>query len=280
MINAMTVDFEFWYSGEPFSNYCTSVHDKNSDQVIEATMPLLHLFDKYDVRATFFVLGKTAEELPDLVKEIYERGHEIASHGYSHTILHKLNEEEFEAEIKKSVDLLNRITGERPIGFRAPSFSIDNSTKWAFNVLIKYNFKYDSSIFPYKTRLYGVPTAPLEPYKPSKEDVSKIDPDSPIVEFPLTVVNILGKNVPISGGYYFRILPLWFIVGGIRKVNREGRPAVFYIHPWETYPATPKVLPFPQNVRIYHGIKSSLKRLEKLLQRFSFAPIKEVLQIE
>ena len=275
MINAVSIDLEFWYSGEPFSNY---LKDKVDTQIEDSTDFLLALLNKYNVRATFFVLGELAEGYPSLIKMIHKQGHEISSHGYSHKKLYMLNKDSFEKELKKSIEILESITGEKPIGFRAPNFSLDNSTKWVFRTLEKYGFKYDSSIFPIKTQFYGVPNAPLEPYKLSMDDITKIDDNSKIIEFPLSVVKII-KNVPIAGGFYFRILPFSFIRLAIKKVNKD-RPIIVYIHPWEIYPKTPKVnIPFPINFLSYYKMESVLKKFENILKNFKFAPIKEVLQI-
>ena len=176
------------------------------------------------MHATFAVLGSVAEKHPELVEEIYEKGHEIASRAYSHKTLYELGKDAFEDEIERSIDLLSSITRARPVGFCAPSFSVDNSTKCAFEVLEKYGFKYDASVFPIKTMLYGVPDAPLHIYKHSKEDIGKHDPDGKIVEFPMTVLRI-GTNIPIAGGFYLRVLPLWFLKAGIRNVKKT-RPAI------------------------------------------------------
>lgn len=204
MINALSIDLEYWHSAELVRK---KVSEKNKAPVdIEnSVLPILNLLNKYDVKATFFVLGKVAEEQPDLVKKIHDENHEIASHGYSHIPLHELRKKKFEQEIKKSVDLITAITEEKVIGFRAPSFSIDNSTKWAFQILKKYGFLYDSSVFPMKTKLYGVSKAPLTIYKPSHEDITKHDKNERILEFPLTIHKSI-INIPISGGFYFRLL--------------------------------------------------------------------------
>lgn len=275
MINALTIDLEPWYASEFLTKY---LPEEKEDQIEEAVKPILGLLDKYKMKATFFILGIVAEKHPDVVREIYSKGHEIASHAYSHKTLYALGEAGFEEEIGKSVRLLESITGEKPIGFRAPSFSINNSTKWAFEVLRKYDFKYDSSIFPIKTMLYGVPNAPLQSYRPSMNDVAKHDPDGDIVEFPMTVLR-LGRNIPVAGGFYLRVLPLWFLRFALRRVNKV-RPAVFYVHPWETYPMTPRLnnVPlFPKFVT-YHGINSALKKVEGLLEKFEFKPLCEFLE--
>lgn len=273
MINALVVDLEHWYSPELLKNY---LPEDPADQIPDSVAILLEVLDKHNVKATFAVLGSVAEMHPRLIEDIHDAGHEIASHAWSHKTLYELNEEKFENEIKKSVDFLTRIIGETPIGFRAPSFSIDNSTKWAFNILIKYNFKYDASIFPIRTQLYGVPDACLHIYRPSAENVAKDDPYGKIVEFPMSVLKI-GWNIPISGGFYLRVLPIWFIKYAIKRVNKD-RPAILYIHPWEVYPETPKLkLPlFPRFVS-YYGIHSALNKLDELLSEFEFGPIRDVL---
>jgi len=275
MKNALSIDLEPWYASEFLTKY---LPEEKDDQIENSVRPILDLLDRHKMKATFFVLGIAAEKHPDVVREIYNKGHEIASHAYSHKTLYDLGEAGFEEEIGKSVRLLEFITGEKPIGFRAPSFSINNSTKWAFEILRKYNFKYDSSIFPIKTMLYGVPNAPIHLYRPSMSDVAKHDPNGDIIEFPMTVFK-LGKNIPVAGGFYLRVLPLWFLRFALRRVNKV-RPAVLYIHPWETYLMTPKLnnMPlFPKFVT-YHGINSALNKVESLLNEFQFKPLREFLE--
>ncbi|MDD2834699.1 MAG: polysaccharide deacetylase family protein [Methanothrix sp.] len=276
MINALVVDLEHWHSSEFLTKY---LPEELVDQVPESVRPILDLLDKHETKATFAVLGSVAEQHPELVKEIYDKGHEIASHAWSHKTLHKLGKDAFEVEIKKSVELLRSITGEQPIGFRAPSFSIDNTTKWAFEVLEKFGFKYDASVFPIKTMLYGLPDAPVHIYRPSIEDVTKDNPNGKIIEFPMTVLNI-GKNIPLAGGFYLRVLPLWFLRYGIREVNKE-RPAIIYIHPWETYSKTPRLkVPLFSRFVTYYAINSALYKLEALLSEFNFKPIRDTIKGE
>jgi peptidoglycan-N-acetylglucosamine deacetylase len=274
MINALVIDLEHWHCIELLRNH---IPENPVDQVPESVRPILDLLDKYEIKATFAVLGTVAEQHPELIKEIYDKGHEIASHAWSHKTLHELGKDAFEEEIKKSVKLLESITGEPPIGFRAPSFSIDNTTKWAFDVLEKYGFKYDASVFPIKTMLYGLPDAPLYIYRPSKEDVTKNDPNGKIIEFPMTILK-LGKNIPIAGGFYLRALPLWFLKYGIREVNKD-RPAIIYIHPWETYCNTPrlKIPPFSRFVT-YQGINYAFHKLDALLNEFNFMTIRDAIK--
>jgi polysaccharide deacetylase family protein (PEP-CTERM system associated) len=272
MINALSIDLECWWCNEFLTKYLPEDKD---DLILESLNPLLELLDKYDTKATFFVLGVIAEKYPEIIEDLHERGHEIACHAYSHDTLYKLGPVEFENEIKKSLNLLAKYN---PIGFRAPSFSVDNSTKWAFEILERHGFKYDSSIFPIKTMIYGVPNAPVDIYTPSKKDVSRHG-NGKIIEFPLTTVRII-KNFPIAGGFYLRALPLWFLKWGIKKVNRK-RPAIIYIHPWETYPGVPRLkLPPFSRFEAYYGIPSALMKLEALLREFKFAPVKDVLHNE
>jgi polysaccharide deacetylase family protein (PEP-CTERM system associated) len=192
--------------------------------------------------------------------------------------LYELGETRFEEEIEKSITSLKSIIGEKPIGFRAPSFSMNNSTRWALEVLVRHGFKYDASIFPIKTMLYGEPNAPLDPYRPSIDDVTQDNPDGEIIEFPMTVLK-LGKNIPIAGGFYLRALPLWFLKLAIRRVN-VTRPAIIYIHPWETYPRTPRLgcVPLFSRFVTYHGINSVLKKVEGLLEKFEFKSLREFLE--
>jgi polysaccharide deacetylase family protein (PEP-CTERM system associated) len=273
-LNALVVDVEYWYSPELLRNYLPEYLE---DQFPESIVPILDLLRKYKIKATFAMLGILAEKHPELVKEIYDEGHEIASHAWTHKPLYELGKEGFEDEIVKSVNLLKSITGENPIGFRAPSFSIDNSTKWAFEILERYGFQYDASIFPIKTMLYGVPNAPLQIYRPSKEDITKNDPNGKIIEFPMTVLRA-GTNIPIAGGFYLRMLPIDFMKFGIKKINKRS-PAILYIHPWETWPMTPRLgLSISSGFVTYHGIDYAIKKFEELLKAFRFSSIREVLE--
>lgn len=275
MKNALSIDLECYYSNEFLIKYLPKTLECG---VIEASSGLLNLLDKYNIKATFFVLGIIAEKYPDYIKMLHEAGHEIGSHSYSHRTLHKLGKDQFEDELKKSTDILRSIIHEQPIGFRAPSFSIDQSTCWVFGLLKKYGYKYDSSIFPFKTMLYGVPDAPLAPYRPSIDNISKDDPDGDIIEFPMTVIRI-GKNIPVAGGFYLRVLPIWFLKFALGQVNKK-RPANIYIHPWETFKDTPRLkVPLYIKFEAYHGINSSLFKMEELFKKFEFAPIREVLDL-
>ncbi|HHV24570.1 MAG: polysaccharide deacetylase family protein [Methanosarcina sp.] len=273
IINALSFDLEYWYTAELV---CRFAPDEKEDQVIEAVYPLLDLLDKYDTKATFFVLGKLAEKYPELIKEISKSNHEIGSHSYSHKTLHELGINNFEYEIEKTNGILKSITGKSPLGFRAPTFSIDNTNKWALEILAKHGYKYDSSVFPIKTNLYGVPDAPVVSYNPSKNDITVHDPNGPIIEYPLSVIKF-GINIPIAGGFYLRLLPISVLKHAINRVN-VNRSVVIYIHPWEIYSYTQKVqLPLISRFITYYGVNSAFSKLENLIKNFTFSPIREVL---
>jgi len=271
MINALSIDLEYWWNIELLKD---KIPEEKADLIVESVDPLLDLLDQYNVHATFFVLGMVAEKYPDIIEEIHKQGHEIGCHGYSHKTLYDLGETGFEEDIKKALVFLRKY---RPIGYRAPSFSLNNDTIWSLQILERYGFLYDSSIFPIKTMLYGVPDAPLHIYKPSKDDITQSNPLGQITEFPLTALKI-GKNIPIAGGFYLRALPLWLSKWGIHHTNKEKRPAVVYLHPWETCTQTPKIkMPLPEKIITYYGLGFTLKKLEGLLKEFRFRPMREVL---
>ena len=276
MLNALSIDLEDWWCSEFVR---THVPERKEDQTVAATMSLLELLEVNSAKATFFVLGEVADRHPELVKYIHKKGHEIASHGYCHSMLGRLGREGFDLEIKRSVELLSSITGEAPVGFRAPNFSLNTSTGWAFEVLAKHGFKYDSSIFPVKTTLYGVPKAPRHPYRPSFEDITKSDERGCIVEFPPATL-AFGATFPVSGGFYFRLLPVWFQKAAIRQINKTW-PAVIYLHPWELYAGTPRLRglsPFARFVT-YRGIDRALTKLGVLLRSFTFRPMRDFLNV-
>lgn len=280
MKNAFSIDFEDCLCNEFLLKYIPEDFNKKiiEDQVLEATDRILKLLNKHDTKVTFFVLGRLAEKYPDYIKMLHENGHEIGSHTYSHTTLSKAGRQNFEEEMKRSTSILKSITGEQPLGFRAPSFSLNQSTIWALDVIEKCGYKYDSSVFPIKMLLYGVPNAPLTQYRPSMADITKNDPDGKIIEFPLSVMKFIS-NIPVSGGFYLRTLPKWFLKYSLNNITRE-RPAIIYIHPWETYPKTPRLrLPLHSRFEAYHGINSSFSKLEMLLEKYKFAPVRDVLNI-
>ena len=269
----LTFDLEFWYNSEFLKKYLPNNQERLKDYVPEAIFPLLELLKKFNIKATFFVLGKVAEKYPEIIKKISSEGHEIASHGYSHRTLNSLDQEEFEKEIRLSVELLEKITGKKPIGFRAPDFTLSNKTKWVLEILGKYGFKYDSSIFPFKTQLYGSLKAPLGIYKISKENVFEVDNNSKITEFPLAVYKKAKIRIPVGGGFYFRFIPFLLYKIFLKSVQKE-RPIVLYIHPHELYNFIPDIkAPFWKIKLKYWKVNKSLEKLERLLRSFKFTSV-------
>jgi polysaccharide deacetylase family protein (PEP-CTERM system associated) len=275
MNNALSIDLEFWYSPELLRNRINYI---DRDFIEDMTNPLLDLLSKNNTKATFFVLGEVAEKYPLVIKKIYDEGHEIASHSFSHRPLYEMERFEFESEIKKSIAVLEKITMERPVGFRAPTFSLDNSTRWALDVLINHGFKYDSSIFPIETRLYGVKNSPLGIYRPQLDNITQKDPNGKIIEFPMTVFEKIVR-IPVSGGFYFRFIPYLIFKSLLKNINKT-RPGIIYLHPWETYKLTPRLdLPIMSRFITYYGINSTMKKLSILLRDFSFKPVRDILEL-
>lgn len=272
VVNLMSVDLEDYYCDLPFEEWS----DYRS-RVEENTRIILDLFEKYNTKSTFFVLGYIAEKFPHLIHEILERGHEIASHGYAHLDVRKAGRENFEKDLVRSIEAIKKVTGKEVLGFRAPFCSIDKTSFWAVNILSKY-VKYDSSIFPVRTPLYGVPDAPRFIYRPSLENPIINDKDSNLIEIPLAThrLPIIG-NVPIAGGFHMRFLPYWYIKLGIKSLNKQNQPATFYIHPKDLDPGMPKIKKYGWHY--YYGLKSARNKFENLLRDFKFTSVKEALAI-
>ena len=272
MINALSIDVEDWFCTHNMSQVIKKEEWETCEsRIMENTKKTLDILDHYDTGATFFFLGWIAERFPELVLEIDNSGHEIATHGYSHRLLTELNPVEFAEEMVRSIEILKKYTKQDIIGFRAPSFTLIKKTLWALDILSKNGIKYDSSIYPIGFHPdYGLKNAPLGPYK-IKED---------LIEFPLSCLRIFGKNIPFSGGAYFRIFPYRFTRFCIKRCNRDGRPAIFYFHPWKLDPNQPKVvLPISKKFRQYYNLQRTENRLKALLQDFEFTTIKKVLAL-
>lgn len=273
MINAMTIDVEDYFHVAALSQSIRPDQWNNMEYRAEAsTRRLLDLFAAKGVHATFFILGWVAKRSPELVKEIQRGGHEIASHGMSHQLIYKQTPEVFAQETRDSKALLEDLTGEPVLGYRAATYSITKRSLWALDIIHDLGFKYDSSIFPIKHDYYGIPDAPLDPC------TIKTPNGGELVEFPISTVNIIGMRLPIAGGGYFRLFPYWLTRMGLGKVNREGRSFVFYLHPWEVDPAQPVVkVGWKSRFRHYNNLSRTHQRLSTLLDDFAFAPMREVL---
>ncbi len=275
MLNALTIDLEDWYHPELVRPGLPP--GQPEAQIEQSTMVLLDLLASRRIEATFFIVGEVAVRHPQLIRAIAEGGHELACHGMSHYPLWQMSPDQFGMELAEFARVMEELLpGLEIAGFRAPTFSLDRRTGWALGKLVEAGYRYDSSIFPMRTPLYGVSNAPLFPYRPAAEDITRADGGS-VVEFPLSVWSRVGIRVPVCGGFYLRVLPLGFLKACLRDINRE-RPFVIYLHPWEAYAGTPRLsLPALSRWATYHNAASMLDRLTAILDAFDFAPMRTVL---
>lgn len=270
--NALTIDVEDYFQVAALAeavrrdDWASMEYraERNTDQ-------LLALFDREGIKATFFILGWVAERSPLLVEKIFKAGHEVASHGYSHQLVYSQSPEVFREETRKSKQILEDIIAAPITGYRAASYSITQNSLWALDILCEEGFTWDSSIFPVHHDRYGMPDTPHFPY------LLKARNGGILKEFPLSTCPIWGYRLPIAGGGYFRLFPYWFSKWGLGRINRAGKPFIFYLHPWEIDPEQPR-----QNVsglskfRHYNNLEKCMGRLEKLLAHFQFGTVADV----
>ena len=296
MLNALSIDVEDWYHPELVRSH---VDGEPRPQIEESTGALLDLLRQRGVKATFFVVGEIAQRHPHLIRAIAAEGHELGCHGMDHRPLWELTPEEFRDDLQRFAAILSSVVpGVRVTGFRAPTFSLDNRTRWALTVLGNLGYHYDSSIFPIKTPVYGVSGSPLHPYLPSLDNLAVEatvatarafsgaasggqlvqSGQGAVVEFPMSVWSWAGLRVPVCGGFYLRAMPFKFVCFALRQINRQ-RPFVLYVHPWETFAGTPRLaLPVSSRFITYYHLQDTMSRLKMLLHAFSFAPMKTVLE--
>lgn len=262
MLNALSVDVEDWFQVGAFENVIAKADwDRLPQRVERNADAVLSLFDEAGAKATFFTLGWVAERHPALIRRIVAAGHEIASHGWDHDRVFTLTAEAFRADLRRAHAAIADAAGVAPTGYRAPSFSIDARTPWAHAVLAEEGYRYSSSVAPVAHDHYGWPEAPRFAYRPLA--------DSPLIELPVTTVELAGRRLAAGGGGFFRLLPYRFSSWAIGRVNRaEGRPAIFYFHPWEIDPGQPRVAGAPLRSRLRHYSRLSAMRpkLLKLLR--------------
>ncbi len=272
--NGLSIDVEDYFQVSNFASFVkTQDWDSFPSRVEKNTYELLELFAEYNVKGTFFTLGWVAERYPNIVKEIHKQGHEVASHGYWHQLVYDQTPEEFREDIHRSKVLLEDLSGDKVLGYRAPSYSITNRSLWALDVLISEGFTYDSSIFPIHHDRYGIPDAPRYPYLIQRDQGS-------IMEFPMATVTLgKKKNVPMAGGGYFRLFPYAITRWGLKKINAQQQGFAFYLHPWEIDPKQPRFNEASALSRFRHYINlhSTKGKLRRLIQDFTFVPIKDVL---
>lgn len=271
--NMMTIDVEEWFHVTNFEPYITRGEWVQCESRIEYGLTrMLDLFKTYNAKATFFCLGWVAERVPALIKRIAREGHELASHGQNHKTVTYQTPEEFRRQLVDSKQIIERISGERVDGFRAPSYSIGQRTDWAVQILLESGYRYDSSAFPFGFRREPGWCDTRFPRMFYAHGLGEL------AEYPLSTYPLLGQNLPIAGGGYFRLFPYWLIKKCISKLNEQGHPAIMYLHPWELDPKQPRVTQANWLVKFrhYHGLEKAFHKLERLLQDFDFYSIRDV----
>ena len=272
--NVMSVDVEDYYQVSAFAkSVATDEWDQHESRVVSNTQRLLDLFAVKNVKATFFVLGWVAEREPKLVKEIHRQGHEIASHGYSHQLIYNQTPAVFKEETLKSKQLLEDLTGEEVLGYRAASYSITKRNLWALDILAEAGFSYDSSIFPIHHDRYGIADAKTVPHKLATPNGAEL------IEFPLTTRRMGKLNIPVAGGGYFRLYPYFLTRHFLKAVNKkQAEQFVFYLHPWEVDPQQPRIeASWFSKFRHYNNLEKCETRLGHLMDDFNFTTMKAVL---
>ena len=268
----ISVDVEDYFHVEAFAGVVArDTWGSYASRVEQNTQRVLDLFDECKIKGTFFILGWVAERYPHLVRRIAERGHEPACHSYWHRLIYKLAPDEFREDTLRAKNCIEQHAGVPVYGYRAPSFSITSRSAWALDILAELGFRYDSSVFPVKHDVYGVPSAPRGPFQVET-------PFGPIVEFPMATFRIKknGPNFPVGGGGYLRIFPYWYTRTGIERAWGEGLPVVSYIHPWELDPEQPRLTaPLKSRLRHYTNLKKTEARLRRLLALDNFSSFRD-----
>jgi polysaccharide deacetylase family protein (PEP-CTERM system associated) len=269
IVNGLSVDVEDWFQVGAFENVIARDDwDAIRTRVEDNVYRIIDLFAEADVRATFFTLGWVAKRHPEMIRRIADAGHELASHGYDHARVFTFDRKSFGEDIRKAREIIEDCSGVQVTGYRAPSFSIDRRTPWAFAELAEQGYAYSSSVAPVVHDHYGWPEAPRFAFRPL--------PWSSLIELPVTTAMLGGRRVAAGGGGFFRVLPYGFSRWAIRQVNRvEGRPAVFYFHPWEIDPDQPRVAhaPLRSRFRHYTGLTKMADKLRALVHEFRWGRI-------
>lgn len=268
--NALTIDVEDYYQVSAFEQHIARADWPLQTQRVEGNVErILALCQRHQVHATFFTLGWTAENYPAMVRRIVGAGHELASHGYAHQRASVQSRQAFMEDIVRSKHLLEDISGQPVLGYRAPSFSIGAGNLWAFDCLQEAGYRYSSSVYPIHHDHYGMPDSPRFAWQPADG----------FWELPVSTVRILGRNLPAGGGGYFRLLPYIMSRWGLRRINsHDGRAGIFYFHPWELDPGQPRPaalagLSYKTRFRHYLNLHRMAARLERLLGDFRWGRV-------
>ncbi len=270
--HVLTVDLEDYFQVSAYADvFPPERWDDVPPRVEIGTRRLLDLCRRHRIRATFFVLGWVAERFPGLVRDIRQQGHRIGCHSWGHRLVYDMSPGEFRADLRRAVAAIEQACGVRPTAYRAPSFSITRESLWALPILAEEGFEIDSSIYPVRHDRYGLPAAPLEPWRPAEAG-------GHLVEIPPPTVRCCGINVPVAGGGYLRLYPLWLTRLALRAMERRHRPGVIYVHPWELDPDQPVVgNGLVRTARHRIGLGRVERRLDMLLSRHRFADLDQVI---
>ena len=270
MVNVLTVDVEEYYHGVEFTTALDAAAlARLPSRVVAQTERLLDVLDAHHAHATFFTLGEIAQRFPRLIRAITGRGHELASHGWDHTPVHRLGADGFRADVRRARHALEHAAGRAIHGYRAPNYSITAHTPWAFAILAEEGHTYDSSVHPIGPDRYGFPSAPRFVYE---------TPGRELWEVPVGTARALGTNVPLGGGF-FRLFPAGLLRDAIASVNRLDRqPLVLYVHPWEFDAGQPRPpMPWLHRFRHYVGLAGAERKLKALLAAFRFTTVDDAL---
>jgi len=269
-IHALSFDVEDWFQGFIYRNI--DGWQGRSSHEEENIEKILSLLDETGTIATFFILGKFAENHARAVEMIGKAGHEIASHGYAHIPLTKLAPEEFRTDLKRSCEILAGITGRHVDGYRAASWSLMKNRLWALDVLAEEGMLYDSSMFPTSMHAYGIPGSPKHPV------TVRLDSGRSIAEFPAQVLSLGALRIPAAGGFYLRAFPEWMTRRALRQSDQRGKSGMVYLHPYDIDPNVPRLnVPFVFRVIRYYNLAGTFSRLRSLLQSFRFSSIQKIL---
>ncbi len=272
--NALTIDVEDYFQVSAFERQIDRERWPTFEsRVVKNTERILELLDQHQTRATFFVLGWTAERFPELVRAIHDAGHELGSHSYWHRLVYNLTPQSFRDDLQASCEAIQNVTGQAVTCYRAPSFSITKRSLWALEILVEAGITVDSSIFPIVHDRYGIPDAPQRIHRRST-------PAGQLWEFPPTVVRGGGWNLPVSGGGYFRLYPWPLSRYCLARVNAKQQPFMFYFHPWEIDPQQPRLAAGSRLTRFRHyvNLASTYEKLRQLLTTFQFGRMGDVVQ--
>jgi len=268
--NALTIDVEDYFQASAFTKLVPyAAWDRQPSRVEQNTKKVLELLAEFDLRGTFFVLGWVAERYSSLVRQIQQAGHDVGCHSYAHRVIYRLSPKEFRDDTRRATAAIEDATGAAVHAYRAPSFSITNRSLWALEILLELGFTIDSSIFPTRNHLYGIPNAPRQPFRIRIQG-------SDLMEFPLPALKVGSWGLPVTGGVYLRLLPYGLQYWGLKRMASRAEPIVLYFHPGELDPDQPR-LACALGPKFYHymGLDRTELRLRGLFNAFSFGKLPE-----